>query len=265
MSEGAEMKECDKVKNFELIDGYIQGKLSEADREAFERHYFECDPCFEELQFREKLLGVTRDHGETIFADYITKRKHIREPLGPRILDRLFPGIPTWRQGWIYAAVSVAVILIMIPILSTLFAPNKYEHLSDIKPYPYLFAGLRSGGSEGERLFQQGMRHYTDGEYDQSSRYLEKVVTIDSKSALAQFYLGICFLMMDKTGMAVQSLERAVAAQPDSEIFHWYLGQAFLKEGDGERARVEFEKVRDLNGDFQTRAKTLIRKMGEIE
>ena len=247
------------------MDDYIRGKLSDADKEVFEQHYFECDRCFEELQFRENLLGVIREHGEAIFADQIRKREPIRESWGARALDRLFPKVPIWRRGWVYAAVSIAVILILIPIFSTMFAPNKYEHLSDVKPYPYLLSGLRSGAVEGERLFHEGMRFYSEENYDQAAQDLKKAVALDPENIIAQFYLGVCFLIMDKPGEAVKSLERATVAQPDSEIFHWYLGQAYLKRGDGEKALTEFERVRDVDGDYRMRAEALIRKIEEIE
>ena len=66
------MKKCKKF--VELMDGYIQGTLSEADKETVEQHYFECDRCLEELQFRERLIGSIQEHGETFFAEYTKKR-----------------------------------------------------------------------------------------------------------------------------------------------------------------------------------------------
>ena len=261
---GAEMKECERTRSRELMDEYIRGELSEAQREAFEEHYFECDQCFEELQFREKVLGVIQERGESIFADYITKKKRMRESLGSRFFRRIFPKAPLWRQGWVYAVVTTAIILILIPLLSNIFAPNKYEHLADIKPYPFLLTGLRSGATEGERLFQEGMRFYTDGEYTQSALFLEKAVALNPGKVLTYFFLGVSLLMEDNTGRAIRYLEKATVAQPDSEIFHWYLGQAYLKKGDGEKARKTLERVRDLDGDYRIRAEALIRKIEEI-
>ena len=258
------MKECENIQSRELIDDYIRGNLPESEKEALEQHYFECDRCFAELQAREKLIEVIQERGETIFAEYITKRKPFRESFRAGLLDRLFPKAPLWRQGWVYAAATVAVVLILVPVVSTLFGPNKYEHLAEFKPYPYLLAGLRSGASDGERLFHEGMRLYTDKDYDQAALRLEEVVAVDPESVLAYFYLGVCFLMEEKTAHAIQSLHKATVAQPDSEIFHWYLGQAYLKKGDGNKALIAFERVRALNGEYRIRAEALIRKIDEI-
>lgn len=256
---------CEDFQKSEVIDDYLLGRLSEEDREAFGRHYFECDRCFEELKFRENLIRVCREHGETLFADVLNEREAARKGRLADILAKLFPR-PFWQRRWVYAAVSVVVIVILIPLLfSTLFAPNKYAQLADIKPYPYLLAGLRSGASEQERLFHEGMRFYTSGEYKLASQRLEKVVAVNSENVLAHFYLGVCSLMDDEPGKATRSLERAAVAQPDTEIFHWYLGQAYLKKGAGDKALREFEKVHDLEGDYRLRAEALIQKIKEIK
>lgn len=259
------MKECENIKSRELIDDYIQGKLPESEQEALEQHYFECDRCFTELQAREKLIEVIQERGETIFAEYIVKRKPVRESFWADFLDRLFPKAPLWRQGWVYAAATAAVVLILVPLFSTLFGPNKYEHLADIKPYPYLLTGLRSGASDTERIFHEGMKLYTEEDYVQASQHLKEVVTKNPDNVSAHFFLGISFMMEENTGGAIQSLKRAATAQPDSEIFHWYLGQAYLKKGDGNKAIKEFEKVRDLDGEYRMRAEAMIRKIEEIK
>jgi tetratricopeptide (TPR) repeat protein len=255
------MTKCRKVRNIELMDDYLQARLSEADKEAFERHYFECDRCFEELKFREHLMQACREHGQVIFSDVLRGRGAAGKGGLAGALARLFPG-PLWTRKWIYAAAVSVIILMMMSTFFTFSGRNKYEHLAKIKPYPYLLSGLRNGASNGESLFQEGMRFYTNGDYNHASERLERVVALDSENVLAQFYLGVCSLMLEKPERAIRHLERASVTEPDIEIFHWYLGQAYLKKGNGERALLEFERVRGLNGEFRTRAETLI---GEIE
>lgn len=42
--------DCARVAQEEILDGYLLGKLSEEDRDAFEEHYFGCATCFDALQ-----------------------------------------------------------------------------------------------------------------------------------------------------------------------------------------------------------------------
>ena len=49
---------CEDVKGRDLIEGYLVGRLDESERESFERHYFECEACFEDLQTFRALRSV---------------------------------------------------------------------------------------------------------------------------------------------------------------------------------------------------------------
>jgi anti-sigma factor RsiW len=48
-----------------LVEAYLKDRLSEAEREAFEAHYFACDACMEQLEtasdFREGMLQVAAE------------------------------------------------------------------------------------------------------------------------------------------------------------------------------------------------------------
>ncbi len=48
------------VREHDIIDSYLAGRLSDADREAFEAHYFECDECFAEVEVAERLRAGIR-------------------------------------------------------------------------------------------------------------------------------------------------------------------------------------------------------------
>lgn len=255
---------CEDFQKTDVIDNYIQGKLSEKEREEFARHYFECDRCFEELKFRESLVRVCRKHGEALFAEFSDARAADRKEALGKVPNRIFPG-PLWRIRWAYAVAPLVVILILMALFVNVFSPNRYKNLADVKPYPYLLAGLRSGASDQERLFHEGMRFYTDGEYDEASRLLEQCIATDSEDVLAQFFLGVSLLLDGKPAKAIQNLGEVSIAEPDSEIFHWYLGQAYLKKGLGEEAREEFVKVRDLDGNYRSNAEALIRRIDEME
>ena len=54
--------DCARVAREEILEGYLVGRLTDEDREAFEEHYFECTRCFDELKtlqaIREELPRV---------------------------------------------------------------------------------------------------------------------------------------------------------------------------------------------------------------
>jgi hypothetical protein len=54
--------DCARVAREDILEGYLLGKLSEENRDAFESHYFECADCFDDLQavwaVRDELVRV---------------------------------------------------------------------------------------------------------------------------------------------------------------------------------------------------------------
>jgi hypothetical protein len=43
---------CEEVEEREILEEYLLDRLTEPDREEFEKHYFECASCFSQLQTR---------------------------------------------------------------------------------------------------------------------------------------------------------------------------------------------------------------------
>ncbi len=53
---------CHRVSEEHFAERYLLDDLADADREAFERHFFECDQCFAELEaLRAVKVRLERD------------------------------------------------------------------------------------------------------------------------------------------------------------------------------------------------------------
>ena len=63
------MVTCARVRDESLAEKYVLGELSEADREAFEKHYFECDDCCEDSQTYPALLEELQRRAASIRAE----------------------------------------------------------------------------------------------------------------------------------------------------------------------------------------------------
>ena len=51
----------DQIERGEIAELYVRGRLKDADRAAFEEHYFGCDACFEEVQRLEQFIAGVRE------------------------------------------------------------------------------------------------------------------------------------------------------------------------------------------------------------
>ena len=59
---------CESIRKGNIADEYLAGRLSSEETEAYERHYFDCEACFADLQFRRGLAEQLKAEGAEIFA-----------------------------------------------------------------------------------------------------------------------------------------------------------------------------------------------------
>jgi len=107
------MRNC---KYEELIDNYLFDRLSEEDREEFEKHYFDCPVCFAKMEERETLITAVKYKGHEIFQN-IEQEKVQRVPLLEQITAYLTP--KQWALATATAAVLLVVALAVVPNLKT--------------------------------------------------------------------------------------------------------------------------------------------------
>lgn len=113
----------------DLIDDYLLNRLSEANRENFEEHYFNCTHCYEKMVEREELISVIKNKGYTIFQDEYLSEETKRVPWFESVRSYFTP------RQWAFAAVSAALFLIVIfGVIPTLnrTSPQFYINNEDV-------------------------------------------------------------------------------------------------------------------------------------
>jgi len=107
------MRNCKYEK---LIDSYLFNRLSEGEREEFEKHYFDCPVCFAQMEEREALISAVKYKGHEIFQD-IEQEELPRAPLLEQITAFLTP--KQWALATATAAILLVVALAVVPNLTT--------------------------------------------------------------------------------------------------------------------------------------------------
>ncbi|NIM90324.1 MAG: hypothetical protein GTO17_05170 [Candidatus Aminicenantes bacterium] len=133
------MKKC----NFDiLIDDYLLNKLEKKEKENFEEHYFNCEPCFEKMVARDELIAVIKNQGHRIFADEERPEEKKEVFSFGKILSFLTP------KQWAYAAVSVSVTLVLLVVMLNV-VPFQKKTTPTQQPFYYEFD---EGRVRGENL-----------------------------------------------------------------------------------------------------------------
>jgi TolA-binding protein len=248
--------DCTRVADEEIADQYLQGHLSEEDREAYESHFFECRRCFDELKMLEALQAeLRRVPAVTTQPAPPVRRRH-----------------PLW---WgVALAASVAFVFLVwsgvrliappsggVQPPTTVSAPQRpasdnpaaavarLAELSKVDPPEYLPLTLRSE-DEARVRFEAGMAAYARGDYQTAAAALEQVVSLQPSNARALFFLGVTHLMLDRPESAVAFLQRCIDAGDSAyqEDARYFLAKALLRKGDRQGAMAALEIVASSTG-----------------
>ena len=118
--------QCDLKNRTTLIEGYLAGTLTEAERESFDEHLFNCPVCFQEVRLREEMAGLIKEEGKTLFADYLARRSASQ----PGIITTIAENLRRFVLGeienrWIYAtAVGVALVILIFLVQRNWISPT---------------------------------------------------------------------------------------------------------------------------------------------
>jgi FimV-like protein len=267
--------DCQRVREDDIALAYLRGELGEADREAFEQHYFECGDCFDHLETLRTLVDVLRQEQEATGASGSSARPARRA--GP-------PAV--WSWAWAAALVFVAVTTTVVLRQMRPFEPSatptppvgrpsptpagpptperpSLQTLAHVEPPPYAPLRLR-GGSEAPIAFDRAMERYGRGDYPGAAAGLRAALRAEPASPEARFYLGVSELLAGRPDAAMTELK--TVAQSHDEAFvepaRYYLAKAHLARGDAASARVELEVLARGDGDHKEEARRLLSDLG---
>jgi tetratricopeptide (TPR) repeat protein len=235
------------VHRDELSERYLAGVLDEAEREAFEEHFFECERCLEELETLRAAQQLLIEPDAEMPAEL-----------------RLFRP----RKLWVVAS-GIAAALAVIGVSLTLLTPKpelpaELLELATIEAPSYTPIRLRGAADEAQQRFRTAMEFYSTGDYLSAIPGLEEAAALDPNAPNISFYLGATYLMTDRTPEGVETLQRTVELgdTPYLEEALLLLAKAHLSSGKIEKARDELGRVLELDGDFSEQARTMLEQIG---
>jgi tetratricopeptide (TPR) repeat protein len=256
---------CESIAEQEIAERYLRRELSEAEQDAFERHYFDCPACFERLQTLDVAAGLLRASpppaGQTvprprvsplILAAGIASLASAAAvwwvlSQGSRGSERSVsphpPAQATARSG------SAERVPAGVPVPA-----RPLEELRRIEPLPpLLFRGPKEGWDPAARA----MEKYASHDYVGAAAGFRDALRADPGSLEAALYLGVCELLSGNDAAAIEPLRRVANSGRTSyaETARFYLAKAFLRKGEVESARAELEFLA-ANGSANARRKS---------
>lgn len=274
--------DCRVVATEELAERYLLGDLAPAEQDAYERHFFQCTRCAEELEQFMALQRALRRSAPSSAVAVMARPERAQAPA---------------RWTWLALAATVAAAALLLtvgrkpeqiaeapvsrqdpPSVSPVSPPadaslqhpvpaarstvpavrdsvvteraKALARLARVDPPRYSPLILRGVADDATVAFENGMRAYVAGDYRAAGRQLRQAAGLDPERADIAFFLAASELLSGNTAAAVAAFQGVIALgdSPFLEEARFYLAKSYLAMGDVSRARTEFASVRDMGG-----------------
>lgn len=117
--------------------------------------------------------------------------------------------------------------------------------------------------AQGRVYFEQAMGAYVDRRYGNAAALLEEAVQAQPNAEDANFYLGVCRLLVARPSDAIAPLTKILAnpKSPFTQSAHFYLAKAFIQTQDLAQAEEHLRAADAVPGRLSTQAHSLLGKV----
>ncbi len=239
----------------ELIEKYLEGKLTGKSLEAFEER-LGTDPAFSKaVKIQKNIQDALKTAGK---MDFIQNLKAIQAEVDkPKTKS-----IPVKR---LWLAAAVVMLMLVLPFTwFYFFNVNTNERLFDasFKPYDNLI-GTRD--NPNDRL-QVAMKKYDNEDYEGALNDYLALLPKHPDSIDIRMYAAVSCLAIGKPLAAIRHLKR-VNKKGDHihpQAAKWYLALAYLKSGDRDMATKTLREIVKKGGRYTHQARELLKKLDRV-
>ncbi len=106
-----------------FIERYLRKELSGEERELFEKHFFSCEECLNDLEAAQDMMELVRDEGETLFPEHSRQADSASDNQSGFVFlfNRILP--PNWnlRPSLAYTFIAVLLVILGLYLLTPSF------------------------------------------------------------------------------------------------------------------------------------------------
>jgi tetratricopeptide (TPR) repeat protein len=215
--------------DIDLIDRYIEGKLTNEDLILFE----------EKLKSDPEFAQDVETHKMAINVIFLHSRDELKKKLND-IHDNRMNKAFTMNVSYRVAA-SIAVIFLVSSVvfyLAVIRTPD-YSKLFDDTFVPYqdmISQQSRGDNNENKTLINDAMNYYNQKKFDKAILIFDKILRSKQSNDAVIYYYGISCLGSKENNIAIELLSQ-LSVNPESMFYEqarWYLALGYLFKKDKE-------------------------------
>jgi TolA-binding protein len=163
-----------------------------------------------------------------------------------------------------FATLSAAAILGAFLLLRALLPSSDPEKLfnSYYKPFAALSTVTRSVNNDETNIYSLAIESYKSGDYQKAATGFSSMLEKDPSIISSKFFLGLSQLALKNYDGAVNLLSAAANNSGEyGKEARWYLGLAYLKTSDKEKAIECFTILAGSDGFYRERSEKILRRL----
>jgi TolA-binding protein len=163
-----------------------------------------------------------------------------------------------------YTTLAAAALIGGFILIRTLLPSNDPEKLfsSYYKPFEAVSPVTRSINNVESDLYSSAIGSFKAGDYQRAAAGFGAVLQKDSKSTSSEFFMGLSQLALENYFQAINLL--SIASNDTGEYAKeakWYLGLAYLKTDNKQKATECFEFLAGSEGFYRERSEKILRRL----
>jgi TolA-binding protein len=163
-----------------------------------------------------------------------------------------------------YTSLSAAALIGVFILIRTLLPSSDPSKLfsSFYKPFDAISPVSRSLNSDINSTYSSAISSYKSGDYYKAAAGFSKAVVDDPSYGSPHFFLGLTAIALGNFDTAINQLTIVVKEPGEyGKEAIWYLGLAYLKEGNKQKASECFENLSKSPGFYRDRSEKILRRL----
>lgn len=204
------------------------------------------DPKSEEIK-----NFITSSINSPAIEDENIEKKGVTKAFGKRLFAR-------------YASLAAAALIGTFILIRTLLPSSDAGKLFDsyYKPFDAVSPVTRSIGNTESEKYSSAIASYKTGNFQQAAIGFAELLEKDKYVVASQFFLGISQLALNNNQQAINLLtEVSNEGGEYGKEARWYLGMAYLRTADKQKAAECFKSLANTEGYYKARSEMILRRL----
>lgn len=245
--------------NYTLIEKYLNGELNETEKKDFQNR-LASDPEFSEEYTLQKSMNIflEKDRNQpalesklaSIGNDFFLEEKIEND-------EKVIPIHRNKnRNRWLIGLIATAAVAAILVFFNPFLEKDLYNQYASHSPISL------TEKSTGSDLASKAETAFNEGEYTLAYKNLTTYLQENSDNQKAQLSLGISALEIGKTDEAISIFTKISNGSSTLKNYGtWYLGLAYVKQKDFEKAKVVLNQVSESEAMLYKKAKELLENL----